>query len=229
MPFFNEEKNVEYEVRNLHSHLAHATIDFELVLVDDGSQDLTRSLCERLARELGRIVVVSVSENQGYGAAILLGVASSRGRYVCYTDGDGQVPVDSVTRLYAVTQQSRSGFGKARRIVRESRVRWFKSKVFNVFAALLFGLSVKDINAKPKIFRKDEFEKLGVKSRNWLIDTEIMVKFRLRGVDPVEIPIMFSRRRLGRSKVGLKTVFEFIRDAVIMKIQLLIDVNRHGL
>ncbi|MBL8072632.1 MAG: glycosyltransferase family 2 protein, partial [Nitrospira sp.] len=92
IPVFNEEENL----LTLHGRLTRALVnlgmEYEIVLVDDGSQDQSPDILRRLEAEDQRIVIVEFARNFGHQVAISAGLEQSRGRVVCIMDADLQDP-----------------------------------------------------------------------------------------------------------------------------------------
>jgi polyisoprenyl-phosphate glycosyltransferase len=96
-PVFNEEQTVAELHRRLHDTLAG--LDFELVLVDDGSRDDTPRILARLAAEDPRLRVVALSRNFGHQAALTAGLDHARGDVVVMMDGDLQDPPEVIPEM----------------------------------------------------------------------------------------------------------------------------------
>jgi dolichol-phosphate mannosyltransferase len=128
-PVFNEEKTVE----ELHRRVAAAVdgIEFELVLVDDGSSDATPRILTRLEAEDRRVRVITLSRNFGHQAALTAGLDHARGDAVVMIDGDLQDPPELIPQMlehwqrgsdvvYAV-RRARAGEGRLKLVT----ARWF--------------------------------------------------------------------------------------------------------
>lgn len=96
VPVYNVEK---YLHRCIDSILAQTFIDFELLLIDDGSQDKSGDICDEYSEKNSRTSVIH-QQNQGVTAARWNGVISSRGLYICFVDADDALPKDSLYILY---------------------------------------------------------------------------------------------------------------------------------
>jgi hypothetical protein len=74
----------------------------------------------------------------------------------------------------------------------------------------LFRIETLGINCKPKIFKRELFEKLNLESKDWFIDAEIMIKATRLNVRYIDYPIRFKERLEGESNVRIMTAFEFL-------------------
>jgi dolichol-phosphate mannosyltransferase len=100
MPAFNEEENLADLVAEVSTALEAAGIDFELVIVDDGSRDGTRAIIRSLSERDARIRGVILMRNFGHQAAISTGLLHVRGEAVCIMDADFQDRPDDAVALY---------------------------------------------------------------------------------------------------------------------------------
>jgi dolichol-phosphate mannosyltransferase len=92
VPLYNEEENLRGLHRRLTAALSGAAIDYELVLVNDGSRDATPDLLEEICRSDPRVTALFLSRNFGHQAAVSAGLDHARGRAVIVMDGDLQDP-----------------------------------------------------------------------------------------------------------------------------------------
>lgn len=210
IPLYNEEDNVEGVVANLVAAMEAANIDYELVLVNNGSEDRTGDIVERLARENPRLVPVHIPVNQGYGWGIITGLQHCRGRYLGYAWGDNQVRAEDVVKIFLRLRQGGADMVKALRVERhDGWQRLIITKVYNTIFPFFFPVHSADVNGCPKIFTRKAYEAIRPTSRDWFLDAEIMIKAHKLGLRVVEVPVIFYPRASGKSKVRWKTVVEF--------------------
>lgn len=210
IPLYNEEENVESVVAELVRALEDQGIDYELVLVNNGSQDATGEIIERLARENPRLVPVHIPVNQGYGWGIITGLRHCRGRYLGYAWGDNQVRAEDVVRIFLRLREGGVDLVKSRRVERHDGLqRLIITKVYNTVFPLFFPVHSADVNGCPKIFTRAAYEAIRPQSKDWFLDAEIMIKAHRLGLRVEEIPVIFYPRASGKSKVRWKTVVEF--------------------
>lgn len=101
VPVYNVEAYVE---KCLRSVLGQTFRDFEIVAVDDGSRDKSGEICQRLAREDGRIRVVH-QENQGLGGARNTGIREAKGQWLLFPDSDDWLEPEALERAYNAAQK----------------------------------------------------------------------------------------------------------------------------
>lgn len=212
--FFNEENNCLQVIPPLIQTLEKAAFSFQMVLVNNGSVDKTGELLEQMARLDPRLTVAHVSINQGYGGGILEGLGHTTGQFIGYLSGDGQVTAEDVLKVLETIRHKGYDLVKAKRIVRgDGLVRLIVSKVYNAFMRIMFGCPSEDLNGTPKVFRRELLPILDLRSKDWFIDPEIMIKSTKLGLKIAEVPIVFHPRKEGKSSVHVGTIFEFLKNA----------------
>ncbi|MEO8504973.1 MAG: glycosyltransferase [Acidobacteriota bacterium] len=191
--------------------------NYQLVLVGNyapGSDDSTPDVVRALAAADPRIVCSAVAKQGMMGWDMRTGFALSTGRSVAVIDGDGQVLVEDLVRVYRALQDQELDLVKTYRLTRGDGVkRALFSTVFNgLFSVLFPGLGVGDVNAKPKILTRSAYERMTLGSDDWFIDAEIMIEARRLGLRIGEIETRFLGLTGRRSFVNMRTVFEFLRN-----------------
>jgi len=215
MPCYNEQDTLPRTVPALLDALEQSGIDFELVLVDNGSADRTSEIIDGFA-ESHPVRKAVVEENQGYGFGILTGLAEARGEFVGYMCPDGQIqPEDAVAVLRQMDELGTGHLVKVRRTARgDGWLRSIVSRIYNLLFLVLFGSITADANGTPKIMHRSDLERVGPRSKDWFIDAEIMIEARRKQLRVVEVPVPFLARERGKSNVRAATAWEFLRNMV---------------
>jgi len=191
--------------------------DYELVLVGNyhqGTDDATPSVVQSLATENPRIIAVTMPKLGMMGWDMRSGLNKAGGKYVAVIDGDGQMPAEDVAKVYKKIITENLDLVKTIRIVRgDGAWRKFISHVYNMFFKLLFpGLNATDINAKPKILRRESLLQMKLTANDWFIDAEIMIQARRLKLRIGEVPTNFLGLTGRKSFVKPKAIFEFIEN-----------------
>lgn len=214
-PLYNEEENLRKVIDPLIDLFNSHGVNYELILVDNGSRDQTGKIIDALAAENEKIKKVVVEVNEGYGWGIINGLCAASGDYLGYMGGDGQIAADDVWRVHQMIIQDDYDLVKVCRVTRgDGLVRKLTTITFNKIFRLLFGVNSIDINGSPKIFKKRWLELLAPVSKDWFLDAELMIKAKLLGMSVNEVPVAFMPREGGKSNVSMITVLEFIYNAV---------------
>ena len=211
LPLYDEEGNVERVVEDLLVAFRTARIPVTLILVDNGSRDGTRRLVQQLEANEPEVQGVYLDKNAGYGGGILAGMATARTDVVGYMWGDAQVGAEDVVRVYRRLVVDGAELSKARRVQRvDGWQRALITRVYNTTTLWLFHITSSDANGCPKLFTKRAWDRLAPQSRDWFLDPEIMIAAARLGLKKCEVDVVANPRTAGVSKVGARTVVEFV-------------------
>jgi glycosyltransferase involved in cell wall biosynthesis len=196
---FNEADCLRPVVEELHATLARAQLRFELVLVDDGSQDATLARMRELAARLPDIQVVPLSPNRGIGGALRAGFDAARGRFVTWVPADGQIAPEVVVSLYA--QRAR---GPMLTTVYRSRAdAWYRhviSQSLNRLIRLRTGAAAR--SGGNYLFERSLWrEHAPAPDDSMMLSTAFRKRLREASVPIVEVEIDARARVAGHSKV----------------------------
>jgi len=221
MPAYNEAAHLRTHVLGIVKTLEKKNIDYEILVVDNGSRDDTARVLADLKDENVRIIPVTLSQNAGYGGGILVGLAKARGNILGWIDADGQQAPEAIVRVFESLRAGNAGFAKGVRVIRqENRFRRIQSMFFNMLFRLLFGSYATDVNAKPKLMRRNAYERMDLTYQDWFIDAELVIQMKRNSIPIIEIPIEWHRRKEGRSNVRLLTVIEFLWNMLLYRLGL---------
>src|SRR3989338_4765409 len=106
LPAFNDAQTVGPIVERAIALLEQEGIDYEIIVVNDGSRDRTGEILDALARAHPCVRVMHHPTNQGYGAAVRAAFAAATKEYVFYTDSDGQFDVQDLPLLFPLLSQA---------------------------------------------------------------------------------------------------------------------------
>lgn len=219
LPVLNEEEIIEVVVEDVISVLQKKRIDFEIILVENESEDNSLKVIKKLARRDKRIKVLTTK--RGYGEAILGGLKKAMGKYVGYMPSDGQINTKVLPHLFKILKENKADIVGTQRITRENMTRKILSKVFNVLLNTVFSLTSKDTNGDPKIFPKKLLPVLNLKSKDSFLSAELLIKAKILGLRLKEIPTVSLSRKGGKSTVTFKTNLEFLKNILRYKLRLL--------
>ncbi|MFM7203956.1 MAG: glycosyltransferase family 2 protein [Myxococcota bacterium] len=213
IPLLNEQDGVTSLTEALVATLRHAQIPTQLILVDNGSSDLTRARIEALQPSHPEVELLHLPHNQGYGGGILAGMACARAPFLGFLWGDEQVPHYAVLRCLERLRAGTCDVAKARRVVRlEGWQRKLVTRTYHTLFPLFFDCPSDDLHGCPKLFTRNAWEQIHAQSRDWFIDAEIMLRTQRLGLRLEEIPVVSWPRATGRSKVRGSTLLEFAQN-----------------
>lgn len=216
IPTFNELENLPLILGRVHT----ARPDVHILVVDDSSPDGTGELADELARaDPDRIHVMHRVAKDGLGAAYLAGFAWGLARkytVLVEMDADGSHAPEQLYRLLeAVDNGADLAIGS--RYVEGGTVRnwpWRRlvlSKTANTYSRLLLGVAIQDITAGYRAYRREALEKLDlatVDSRGYCFQIDLTWRTITNGFTVVEVPITFTERELGVSKMSGSNIRE---------------------
>jgi dolichol-phosphate mannosyltransferase len=186
---------------------------FEIVLVGnykEGSQDETPQVVQEIASRLPHVRALALPKKGMMGWDMRMGLNEARGKYIGVIDGDGQFPYESIFACLFKIEFQNLDMVKTYRVKRgDGLYRLLISRVYNRVFNLLFGFGEVDINSKPKILRRDKYRLLDLRSDDWFLDTELMIRAHEMGFSIGEIPIHFLANSERDSFVTLQSISEF--------------------
>jgi dolichol-phosphate mannosyltransferase len=219
LPTYNERENVEPMVRALGGVIDVAR---DLVLVvDDASPDGTGAIADRLAAELPWVRVLHRERKEGLGRAYLAAFETALGlgaELVLEIDCDFSHDPAVVPRLVAACEEG-ADVALGSRYVRGGGTRnWgllrrLVSRGGSLYARLVLGVAVRDLTGGFKCFRRDVLEAIDlddVTANGYAFQIEMTYRALRKGFRVVELPITFSDREVGGSKMSRAIVVEAV-------------------
>lgn len=197
-PFYNEEGNVERVVRDATVVAEKVADAFEIIMVDDGSQDKTGAIVDRLAKSDSRLRAIHHPVNKGYGAALKSGFYASKYDYIVFNDGDGQFDFSEIVRFLDKIDKADFviGYRKKRS---EGTLRIINQKLYHALILFLFGVHYKDLDCAFKLMKKQVLDSIDhLQADGALISVELLMKARRKGFRITEIPVTHYPRVTGR-------------------------------
>jgi hypothetical protein len=173
-------------------------------------------VAEELAQQRDHVRVVARPKEGAMGWDMRSGLDVARGASLIVLDGDAQNPVSDVIRMYREMKDTGADVMKGRRVLRhDGRYRRLLSVTYNILFRLFFGTrGLWDINGKPKGLTREAYERLDLRSDDWFIDAEIVLKARALGLTITEMPVEFFENEERASMVRPSAIWEFARNMV---------------
>jgi len=205
LPAYNEQTTLEEVVDEALAAGTEMSVDFEVLIVDDGSSDGTGELADRLAREKAKVRVVHHEHNRGFSGAMRSCVEEAAGEYVFLGPADGQAGFDEIHRFWALIGDYDLIFS-CRAGRDDSARRKLSSAIWYTFLKILFGQTIPEFSS-TFMFRRAAIPEFPVKIRpdasNFL---PILYLTAVTGGRRVtSLPTMQYQRRGGVAKGGSVT------------------------
>jgi glycosyltransferase involved in cell wall biosynthesis len=214
VPLLNEEPNVLPLYEELTQSLSAAHIDYELVLVDDGSTDATFARLRELHQRDRRVRVLRFARNFGQTAAFAAGFAAARGNFIATIDGDLQNDPRDLPRLLELcrTHDIVSGWRRDRKD--NFLTRTVPSVAANYLLGVVSGIHLHDNGCSLKVYRAAVVKPLRLRPG---MHRYLPALASQLGNRVAEVVVNHRPRRYGRSKYGLSRTFTVLGDLVHLR------------
>ncbi len=211
VPFLDEEANVDEMLRRLRAVLEARQLDFELLLVDDGSTDATGERLRAAEAEDPRLRVFELTRNFGQSAALACGLFAARGEVVVTIDGDLQNPPEEIPRLLDALDKG-ADVATGLRVQRyEGFVRWLGSRAIHWIARRLTGARIRDFGGQFKAYRRNVVEEV---RRIWAPGKPLFPLALWLGFPVTEVEVRHEPRRSGESRYTLRSLLRINVDLI---------------
>lgn len=209
IPAFNEEQTIGETIEKTVDYFKKENIDYEVIVVDDGSQDKTLEKVRKICAIQDNIRILINSKNKGKGFAVKKGVLQAKGESILFFDADYSTPIEEyrkfriwLNKSYPVVIGSRkidaAEVGIHQHFLRESM-----GKVFTMLSNLLITSNLSDITCGFKCFQRQAAQDIFKRQRlnRWSFDSEILFIAQKRGYRIKEVPVHWNN--MPRTKVNL--------------------------
>ena len=211
IPVMNEEDNIQPLLESVRNALDG--IDYEVILVDDGSIHATKKRIIDYADE--RIKLVELKKNYGQSTAMTAGIDHANSKYIAMIDGDLQNdPSDIPFMLELAKKEDWDVVAGNRKNRKDGMVlRKIPSRIANALIRRMTGVYIRDYGCTLKVFKRDIAEDLGLYGE---LHRFIPVLAKLQGAKITQVDVKHHPRRFGKSKYGIGRTFKVLSDLVLM-------------
>ena len=218
IPCFNESKNLPLLVSRC-KEVINKDSNIEIIIVDNGSNDDTSLVLDKLTSNLTFITRVRIEMNQGYGYGILAGLASATGEVLSWTHADMQTDLgDALKGLDFFNSESNSEelFVKGKRKGRPLTDVFF-TVCMSIFETLLLRKFMWDINAQPTMFHRKFFLTWNNPPKDFSLDLYAYYMAKKSRLRVKRFPVVFSERAYGVSNwnVSFISKYHFIKRTLL--------------
>lgn len=207
----NEEENIKPLLEQTGAALAG--IDYEVILVDDGSTDETVAEIRKRADE--RVKLIELSKNYGQSTAMAAGIDYATGEYVVTLDGDLQNDPADIPRMLEMIESGPWDMVAGNRANRQDGfiLRKVPSKIANAIIRKLTGVYIKDYGCSLRIYKSRIAKNLGLYGE---LHRFIPVLAKLQGARITQTNVKHHARQFGTSKYGIGRTFRVISDLILI-------------
>jgi dolichol-phosphate mannosyltransferase len=210
IPARDEEGSIEQTVGEIAAALAAEGVAFEIVVVDDGSGDGTVACVRQSMEHHSEVRLVSNTGRHGFGMAVRAGLAQATGEAIAVMMADGSDSPDDLVRYYRKLEEGFDcAFGS--RFIHGSKIVDYPvhklaiNRVANWFIRMLFRLRYNDITNAFKCYRRQAVDGMQpLISPHFNLTVEMPLKAIVRGYSYAVVPISWTNRKSGMSKLKIK-------------------------
>jgi len=210
IPTYKEKENIEAIIKEISS----LEIPFDILVIDDNSPDGTKDIVKNLLPSLPNLHLIERSAKLGLGTAYIAGFkwALEKGfSYIFEMDGDFSHDPRDLVRLYKACSEEGADLAIGSRYISGVNVvNWPLSRVLmsyiaSIYVRIITGMRIMDTTAGFKCYRKEVLENIkldSIKSVGYGFQIEMKFTTWKLGYKIVEVPIIFTDRKLGASKMS---------------------------
>ena len=226
IPCYNELKSIPLLIERY--KYSKNEVNFQLVLVDNGSGDATWDYLKEISKKEKFIKIIKIEKNVGYGHGIHKGLLNCDSEVIGWSHGDLQCSPEDVFNGYKIYRKINN---KKVLVKGHRRYRDWKSLIlsscFSIYSTLILWKIFDDINGQPKIFHKNLFRTFRIPPKEFSYDLYVQYKAKKNRCKVRYFYVNFEKRIFGFSSWAystiskLSTIKGFIRDAIKMRVRIL--------
>jgi len=214
IPAYNEKENLEELLNHIHKFREKEDIDWEFIIIDDGSTDGSFELLKKLHGRYPYIKVIKHRRNFGLTEALLTGLHHSTGDALVFFPADLQFHLEDVKKMVAKMEEGYDLVAGKKKGKYEKK---FVSSIYNLLSKKLFNINVSDMNS-IKVMKREILELLPHR-KGW--HRYIIPLAHEYGYRMAEVQVRLYPRMRGKSKFkGLWRVIVGVTDLIAVKFQL---------
>ena len=209
IPCYNEDKTLKSLLKEIFN--VKFPIEYEIIVVDDGSHNNHKHF---ILKEInsGKVKFIRLSQNQGKGFAIRVGLKYATGDIFIIQDADLEYIPSDIPKLLNPILKKKTEVVYGTRFLKKpegmSKSHYMANKLLTLFTRILYNCNITDVETGYKIFTKKVLDKIRLNCREFEFEPEITSKFLLKGYKILEIPIVYQYRNHGISKINWLDGFE---------------------
>jgi glycosyltransferase involved in cell wall biosynthesis len=199
-PAYNDGGTIPSMVLTAQIAARSITDDFEIIVVNDGSQDYTALVLAELEKQVTCLRVINHPINLGYGAALRTGFAAATKEWIFYTDGDAQYNPLEISLLVEALRDEVDIVNGYKISRNDPFIRILIGNIYNFGVKFAFGLHLKDVDCDFRLIRRTIFDQIELVSDSGSICVEMIAKIKDAGFQFSEVAVSHFHRQYGKSQ-----------------------------
>lgn len=207
LPCYNEGPTFEKSVETIIAELRKLKLSWEVIFVDDKSQDATKASVEKIVNKVSNCKAVYHQKNEGRGKCVKDGIARSAGDICGFMDVDCEISPAFIP-IFVSEIKKGNDVALANRFYEagfQNLVRVAASKLYSMIVKLMLNIPLKDTEAGFKFFKRSSILPVVAKThdKGWFWDTEICAVSYAMGLRIAQVPVLFIKRSDKKSTVKI--------------------------
>lgn len=236
VPAYNEAERIAETIKGVQIALREQGLEYEVIVVDDGSVDNTREQALSNAEARSNIKIFSYKSNMGKGYALKYGFQFAQGDLVLFLDADSDLPPSQIPRFLEYMANSNADviIGSKRHPLSKINyplTRRLFSKAYSLLVKVLFRLDVSDTQVGIKLLRREVLDQVFPKVlvKRYAFDLELLANARRLGYKIAEAPVELNYRF--SSQISSKAIWGIFLDtlAVFYRMKILHYYDREAI
>ena len=199
-PCFNDSSTIVELVSKTDSILKKLTSNYEVIVIDDKSEDNSREKLKEAKKKYKKLKLVFHKQNKGYGGALKTGFKTATKELVFYTDGDGQYDVGELPLLIDLLTLDVEVVNGIKMDRSDAEYRIFLGNLHKFFNRWAFWLPIYDVDCDFRLIRKRVLDKIILESNSGSICVELVKKLERSGANFREVSVHHYPRKYGQSQ-----------------------------
>ncbi len=209
IPTYNEEKRIGDSLTKIYSFLEKRDYDFEIIVIDDGSNDNTLNLLTKFSKKVSKIIILKNDTNRGKGYSVKRGILKSKGDAILFTDADLSTPIEETDKLIGwIKNGYQIAIGS--RDLPDSQIekhqvwyREFMGRAFNKIIRIILDLDYHDTQCGFKCFKRNAALEIfnSLKLCGFSFDVEILFIAKQHGIKVKEVPVRWYNSPESKVKI----------------------------
>lgn len=215
VPLYNEEESVAKLLETILEVGNEFDFDYEIIFVDDGSEDGTWEIIEHLKQTTPQLRAIKLRRNYGQTSAMVAGFDHAEGEVIVTMDGDLQNDPSDIPLLLAKLEQGYDIVSGWRKNRKDHFSRVIPSRIANALISFTTGVRLHDYGCSLKAYRAKNIKSLKAYGEMHRL---LPALAKMTGARIAEVPVQHYPRKYGSSKYGFERIFKVLSDILAMNL-----------